>query len=399
MNTSKLMSLKPKSASFVSHIQFRIECFNIFNMLPVYISYKKNFAEELLKNFALRSNREMQRNHLSQENRALVLHMHQRGDRQVDIAAYFNTSQSVISRLICRHRETGTTSRRPGSGSSRVTTPREDRHLVIQARRQPFDTARQLQQDLHNATGVLISDQTVRNRLFEVGLTSYRPLRSPARSPAHRRQRLHWANERLAEVTSWEHVLFTDESRYCIHNDSRRQRVYRSAGNRTLSQYVQPVVPFGGGGLMVWAGISLGWRTDLHVFNGRVTGQRYRDEIVYEYVAHSRDFFGPENFIFLDDNARPHRAQIVLDAIEQLQIHHLPLPPLSPDLNPIEHVWDMLQRQLNTHIPHPTTLRQLAELLPTLWDEIPQQHIDNCILSMPERCQAVVNARGNTTRY
>lgn len=390
---------KPKSTSYVSQKQSKIEYFNIVNMLPVYISSQNRLADDLFKNFAPSTDKRMQRFHLSEENRSLVLHMYQRGDRQVDIAAYFNTSQSVISRLICRHRETGTTSRRAGSGSSRITTPRQDRCLVIQARRQPFETARQLQQHLHNATGVLISDQTVRNRLLEFGLTSYRPLRSPARTPAHRRQRLDWANHRLTEVTSWEHVLFTDESSYCIHNDSRRRRVYRSAGNRTLPQYIQPVVPFGGGGVMVWAGISLGWRTDLHVFNGRVTGQCYRDEIVYEYVAQSQDFIGPENFMFLDDNARPHRAQIVLEALEQLQINHLPLPPVSPDLNPIEQVWDMLQRQLNTHTPHPTTRRQLAELLPILWDEIPQQHIDNCILSMPDRCQAVINARGGATRY
>ena len=92
-----------------------------------------------------------------------------------------------------------------------------------------------------------------------------------------------------------------------------------------------------------------------------------------------------------------HRAAVVMEALEELQINHLPLPPRSPDLNAIEHVWDLLQRQLDNHLPHPTTIRELTEILPMAFNEISQDQIDNCIRSMPGRCQAVVNARGNTT--
>ncbi|RZC36962.1 HTH 29 domain containing protein [Asbolus verrucosus] len=102
--------------------------------------------------------------------------MTERGIRQVEIAEFFNTSQSVISRTLTRFRQTGVASRRPGSGARRVTTPREDRFLIIQARRQPFATAPQHLQSLSNATGTRISNQTVRNQLREDGLTSYRPL-------------------------------------------------------------------------------------------------------------------------------------------------------------------------------------------------------------------------------
>lgn len=341
----------------------------------------------------------MQRVHLRQEEADLVVRMHQRGVRQVEIAELFNTSQSVISRTVTRFRQTGTASRRPGSGSERVTTPREDRFLIIQARRQPFATARQHMRSLVNATGTRVSDQTVRNRLWEVRLTSYRPQRRPPLTRDHKRQRRIWAEQRLEEATPWEDILFTDESRFCIHNDSRRKRVYREQGHRYLPQYIQPVVAFGGGGVMVWAGISLGYRTNLHIFDGNVNARRYEEEIIMGHVLPRGNEIGRENLIFLDDNARPHRAQNVIRALNDNEINRLPLTPHSPDLNPIEHVWDMLQKRMDNHNPQPTTVRELRHILPILWHEIPQEHIDNCIESMPNRCQAVIDARGGSTRY
>ncbi|RZB62210.1 HTH Tnp Tc3 2 domain containing protein, partial [Asbolus verrucosus] len=186
--------------------------------------------------------------------------------------------------------QTGVASRRPRSGARHVTTPRVDRFLIIQARRQPFAIARQHLQSLSNVTGTRISDQTVRNRLRE------------------------------------------------------------------------------------------------------------EEEIIMEYVVPRTNAIGRENLIFLD-NARPHRAQNVILALSNNEMNLLPLPPLSPELNPIEHVWNMLQNHLNSHDPHPRTVRELGDILPDLCHEIPQEQIDNCIESMPNKCPAVIEAQGASIRY
>ncbi|GFV17349.1 transposable element Tcb2 transposase [Trichonephila clavipes] len=71
-----------------------------------------------------------------------------------------------------------------------------------------------------------------------------------------------------------------------------------------------------GDGILVWAGISLGGHTDLHVFHGgTVTGLRYRDEILDPYVRPYAAAIG-NDFILMDDNARPHRARIVEEYLE-----------------------------------------------------------------------------------
>ncbi|GFY27526.1 transposable element Tcb1 transposase [Trichonephila clavipes] len=90
-------------------------------------------------------------------------------------------------------------------------------------------------------------------------------------------------------------------------------------------------------GSRVWGGIILGSRTDLHVQSVTMTGYIYRDVILEQHVRLFRGAMGAE-FLFMDDNARPLRANIVDECLQSEDITRMDWPAYSPDLNPIKHV-------------------------------------------------------------
>ena len=144
----------------------------------------------------------------------------------------------------------------------------QDRFLVVQAWRHRFDNATMLRRDFQNATGVRMSTQTIRNRLHDAGLRSRRPAIRVPLTRYHVQMRLAWARDHVTWTQNdWAPVLFTDESRFCVDFTDRRARVWRMPNERFAPVCVAEHDRFGGGSVMVWAGISAQGKTDLHVID------------------------------------------------------------------------------------------------------------------------------------
>ncbi|GBM97616.1 hypothetical protein AVEN_165874-1 [Araneus ventricosus] len=138
-------------------------------------------------------------------------------------------------------------------------------------------------------------------------------------------------------------------------------------------------------------------RTPLHVFERvTVTGVRYRDEILEPYVHLFRGAVGPE-FISVDDNARPHGALLVDEFLESEDIRRMDWPARSPDLNPIQHIWNALGRAITTRNPPPRTIQEMKAVLLNERDQFPQEMINCLISSMKSRCKACISVRGDHT--
>ncbi|GFU71495.1 cubilin [Trichonephila clavipes] len=94
---------------------------------------------------------------------------------------------------------------------------------------------------------------------------------------------------------------------------------------------------YSGAGWLVWVEIILGSRTDLHVQSVTMTGHIYWDVILEQHVRLFRGAMGAE-YLFLKDNIRPYRTNIVDECLQSENITLMDWRAYSPDLNPIEHV-------------------------------------------------------------
>jgi transposase len=325
--------------------------------------------------------------------RGRAIGLHEAGVSFTNVARYVGASRRTVLRWWRVFVQTGSVRQKEKAGRARKTTERGDRILTRLAKRHRFATARELLDYWQQQ----VSIWTVYRRLREVGFRRRRALKRPLLTLRHRQLREQWAMQHSHwRQPQWDRIVWTDESRFCLRVIDGRLRVWRQVGERLRDDVVIPRVQGGGGSVLVWAAIWTGGRSRLYVTQLSVTGVLYR-RVLEHFVEENRDAL-PERWILQDDNAPPHRAPVVREFKEDEGIQSLPWPANSPDLNPIEHAWDYLGRRIRSH-PQPVNVEQLTRLLGEEWDLIPQEFLDNLVLSMSNRVGAVLESRGGYTRY
>ncbi|GFT88478.1 transposable element Tcb2 transposase [Trichonephila clavipes] len=155
--------------------------------------------------------------------------------------------------------------RRPGSGRSRQTSCRKDRHIL--------------------------------------------PL-----TPTHRCLRMEWCPAcGNCTAAKWNQVVFSDESRFHLSSDENRVRVWRPRGEHLNSAFdlQRHTAPTAGG--MVWGAISYNTRSSLVLINDTMTAQRYVHDILQLHVLSFMQRL--PGVIFQQDNARSHTARVSQDCL------------------------------------------------------------------------------------
>ena len=303
----------------------------------------------------------------------------------------FRNKYCLNQRLVRRLRETGRVADRPRSGHPRVTSQRQDRAIRLAHLRNRHLTATVNTVGSDNRR---IHPKTVRNRLREFGLRARRPnVGLPLNRTRHAR-RMAWVTAqapRRFPMRQWRRVFFTDESRFTLFRADGRRRLYRRRGERFADACVFERDRYGGGSIMVWGGISHGVKSPLIVVPGNLTAVRYRDEILRPVAV---PLVQQHQMTFQHDNARPHVARVCQDFLANNNIVPLDWPPYSPDLSPIEHLWDELDRRVRRRRNTPNTLWQLRTALLEEWENIPMRKINALVNSMQRRIRAVMNAMG-----
>uniref|UniRef100_A0AAY5KJW3 Tc1-like transposase DDE domain-containing protein n=1 Tax=Esox lucius TaxID=8010 RepID=A0AAY5KJW3_ESOLU len=169
------------------------------------------------------------------------------------------------------------------------------------------------------------------------------PLVVPVLTAQHCAAQLALSREHQSwQIRHWHPVLFTDESRFTLSTCDRHKRVWRRCGERYAACNIIHHERFGGGSVMVWGGICLEGRTDLHMLaNGTLAAVKCRYEILRLIVRSYPGAVGP-GFLLVQDNARPHVARVCRQFLDDKGIDAIDWPSYSPNLKPIEILWDVM---------------------------------------------------------
>ena len=138
---------------------------------------------------------------------------------------------------------------------------------------------------------------------------------------------------------------------------------------------------------MVWGAISGQGVGPLHRCTGNVNQNVYR-AILVGYLTHRQ---------FVQDNAPCHKANLIRGWMIGNDVHAMPWPSCSPDLNPIEQVWAWMKRQIQGK--HFANKDALWHELSSLWLRMSPDFVQRFVDSMPRRVKAVIEAKGGVTRY
>ncbi|GFW69310.1 transposable element Tcb1 transposase [Trichonephila clavipes] len=172
---------------------------------------------------------------LSQFERGLIIGMKTAGWSTRCVAGQVDRLECAVRNCWEQWTREGTHARKTGSGVTRKTTRREDRRIVWQALVDPTVTRSTIRADV----GVAIVPHTISRHLAEANLKSKRPFRALPLTTEHRQLRLQWCQARsMWNVTDWQKIVISDESRFVLGTDDNRVRVWK----RPCERYNSPTL-------------------------------------------------------------------------------------------------------------------------------------------------------------
>ena len=329
----------------------------------------------------------------SEKERLEIIERHAQGQSMREIAKLFKTSHRSIGYIIKKKDKFGTIKNLPGRGRKMATSDRTNRQILREVERKGKITVKEIKESLN----LDCSPTTIRRRLHDGGYWGRIAKRTACLTKKHIAARLKFAKDYIdKDEDFWTRVIWSDESKFELFGSKRRQTVWRKNGTTNKLGFTQATVMHSKY-VMVWGCFSARGLGRLVEISGKMDSKMYT-EIIEENLLPSATEMGLLNdFIFQQDNDPKHTSRFFKAFLQKKQIAKLPWPSQSPDLNPIENLWDELARR----IPQ-IKRRSFAEFKNTLfgmWKEIGQEVLMKLSRSMSKRLKLVIEAKGGPINY
>lgn len=333
----------------------------------------------------------------TEEQRKVIHQMKLSGSTVCDIASILNCSRKMVYNALSHIQAYGTHKNVPQCSKPRKTTRKEDSLIYRASVADPFKTSTEIQREVSKKYGIDVSSRTIRRRLNEKNLRGCIVQHKPHVSKKNLKSRISFAREHLNKpLIFWKNILWSDESKFCRFGSDGKCYVWRPPNMQHNPRYTSKTVKHGGGNVMVWAAFSGHGVGPIIKIDTRMDQYVYKDIISNTMIPYAEENM-PLRWHFMHDNDPKHTSRLVKCCLEQSCIDVLKWPAQSPDLNPIENLWNDVEQHITA--VKPKNLNELWLEIQKAWYAIPKERCMGLVESMPRRCAAVLKNKGYPTKY
>jgi transposase len=233
---------------------------------------------------------------------------------------------------------------------------------------------------------------TIYRQLKILGYKSKKYKRRPLLKQKHKESRKRFAIHHLNLDTNFSQVIFSDEKKFRWDGPDGWRSYWAGIDEKAPpAEYSKDYGQFHG--VMVWVGMSAEGVLHVERMRGKVDAASYADMICGDALPHIHATHGTD-FVFQQDNASPHRAQVTVETFREREIKVLEWPSLSPDLNPVENLWSQIVRRVYSDARHYSSDEELWLAVEKAAREIPPQSTRDLIDGMKKRLLKVLELDG-----
>jgi transposase len=334
---------------------------------------------------------------LSSEEKSAIIAYFDSGKSIQELAEKYGKTPSTIYRVIQRYNNRGCFERPRQLGRPKICTMRTRKFILAKIRKDPKLGSRKLKVLLQKSLGILISCRTIRRFLVSVGLHARISCSKPLLTDRHHITRFEHAKYWLFHpITYWETVIFSDETKINLFGSDGRSYVRRINGTRVDLKHLTPTVKYGGGSIMIWGCFSANGVGRIYIIEGKMDSIKYI-EILNTCLESSAHKMGLTDYTFQQDNDPKHCSKLTKEYLASKRINVMSWPSQSPDMNPIEHLWAYLKRQIRQK--KPKNIEELKRITREEWEQISPDFCKKLVLSMPQRARELYEAKGGHTSF